>query len=144
MTSLCSDESDPPDVAEHQSVFELAAGDQVTATTHYFFDGSFCEYSEKERQAKDNRPRHHASWSNALMAWEDLRSVQQRELDAVADAEKIRQQLLSQSDWTQVTDVPLTDKKRSEWRDHRKSLRDITDQGGYPHAIRWPVAPGKG
>lgn len=137
-TSMCSDEAEPPVVLEHQSVFELAAGDQVTEATHYFLDDSFCEYSEQERQAKDNRPRHHASWSNALMAWQDLRADSQRLTDAVDVAMQHRQQLLSQSDWTQVSDNRLTDKKRREWQDYRQALRDITDQDGYPLSVVWP------
>ena len=36
-----------------------------------------------------------------------------------------RNQLLSQSDWTQLPDVPLTDAKKAEWAVYRTELRDL-------------------
>lgn len=36
-----------------------------------------------------------------------------------------RNKLLSQSDWTQVPDSPLTDAKKAEWATYRQSLRDF-------------------
>ena len=37
-----------------------------------------------------------------------------------------RNVLLSQSDWTQAVDSPLSDSKKAEWKTYRQSLRDIT------------------
>jgi hypothetical protein len=50
-----------------------------------------------------------------------------------------RDQLLSQSDWTQLPDVPLATK--ALWEPYRQELRDITDQPGYPYDIVWPTPP---
>jgi hypothetical protein len=36
-----------------------------------------------------------------------------------------RGQLLSESDWTQTLDTPLTDSKKAEWATYRQSLRDL-------------------
>lgn len=47
--------------------------------------------------------------------------------------------LLTQSDWTQLPDVPLQAKQA--WAEYRQALRDITDQPGYPFDIVWPQAP---
>tara|TARA_R100000479_G_C6253674_1_gene153312 strand:+ start:327 stop:584 length:258 start_codon:yes stop_codon:yes gene_type:complete len=33
--------------------------------------------------------------------------------------------LLSQSDWTQMSDSPLTDAKKTEWATYREQLRDF-------------------
>ena len=33
--------------------------------------------------------------------------------------------LLSQSDWTQAPDSPLTDNKKQEWATYRQALRDF-------------------
>ena len=33
--------------------------------------------------------------------------------------------LLEESDWTQVTDSPLTGDQRTEWQTHRQELRDL-------------------
>ena len=50
-----------------------------------------------------------------------------------------RDQLLQQSDWTQLPDVPLATKEA--WAVYRQALRDITQQPD-PFNIAWPVAPG--
>jgi len=36
-----------------------------------------------------------------------------------------RNELLKQSDWTQVNDCPLSDSKKQEWATYRQSLRDL-------------------
>lgn len=36
-----------------------------------------------------------------------------------------RNELLTQSDWTQVNDAPLSDSKKQEWATYRQSLRDL-------------------
>jgi hypothetical protein len=38
-----------------------------------------------------------------------------------------RNHLLSESDWTQLPDAPLTETKRAEWATYRQALRDITE-----------------
>lgn len=48
---------------------------------------------------------------------------------------------LSLTDWTQLSDVPMTEEKRAEWVAYRQALRDITEQSGFPDQIVWPVAP---
>ena len=50
-----------------------------------------------------------------------------------------RNELLIQSDWTQLPDVPQTVKDK--WAEYRQSLRDITKQSGYPKYIVWPSQP---
>lgn len=50
-----------------------------------------------------------------------------------------RNQLLAQSDWTQLPDVPLDTKE--SWATYRKHLRDITSQLGFPTSVVWPVEP---
>ena len=36
-----------------------------------------------------------------------------------------RNELLKQSDWTQVNDSPLSDSKKQKWATYRQSLRDL-------------------
>lgn len=57
----------------------------------------------------------------------------------VHEARLRRNKLLSQSDWTQLPDVPLATKEA--WATYRQALRDITDQPGYPLNIVWPEPP---
>ena len=52
-----------------------------------------------------------------------------------------RDQLLSQSDWTQIPNNPLTIAKQQEWASYRQQLRDIPSQSGYPFNVIWPVQP---
>lgn len=39
-----------------------------------------------------------------------------------------RDALLTESDWTQVNDSPLTDAKKAEWATYRQTLRDLPSQ----------------
>lgn len=49
-----------------------------------------------------------------------------------------RNQLLAESDWTQLSDVSIETK--TAWIAYRQSLRDITSQSN-PFNIIWPVKP---
>jgi hypothetical protein len=51
-----------------------------------------------------------------------------------------RQALLEQSDWTHLSDSPLTKSKKDKWKTYRQSLRDITKQAD-PNNVDWPTAP---
>jgi len=48
-----------------------------------------------------------------------------------------RNQMLKDSDWTQVADVPVD---KAAWATYRQGLRDITTQAD-PFAIQWPTNP---
>jgi hypothetical protein len=50
-----------------------------------------------------------------------------------------RDQLLKESDWTQVADVPFTKAVKTTWADYRQALRDITTQEGFPVEVIWPT-----
>ena len=52
-----------------------------------------------------------------------------------------RAELLAQSDWTQLADVPLSAEKKQQWETYRQALRDISSQAKFPWRIDWPVAP---
>jgi hypothetical protein len=50
----------------------------------------------------------------------------------------IRNQLLSECDWTQLFDI--SSETKAIWAQYRQSLRDITSQTN-PFSITWPVKP---
>lgn len=50
-----------------------------------------------------------------------------------------RNKKLSECDWTQLADSPVTNK--AAWIQYRQDLRDLTKQGGFPWAVVWPVSP---
>lgn len=53
-----------------------------------------------------------------------------------------RNSLLSQCDWTQSFDSPLTEEKKVLWRTYRQLLRDLTlTITEYPVSIKWPEVP---
>jgi hypothetical protein len=57
--------------------------------------------------------------------------------------EEIRQQrnqLLSESDWTQFQDSPITGSQLTLWQTYRQELRNITSQSN-PFEIIWPIKP---
>jgi len=61
----------------------------------------------------------------------------QAELES--DARYNRDQLLQESDWTQLPDVPESTK--SKWAAYRQLLRDIPQQENFPDNIIWPQKP---
>jgi hypothetical protein len=50
-----------------------------------------------------------------------------------------RNRLLTNSDWTQLPDVPI--ETREVWVEYRQKLRDITDQSDFPESVEWPQSP---
>lgn len=55
-----------------------------------------------------------------------------------------RNLLLTNSDWTQMPDSPLTDAQKTEWQTYRQSLRDLTNGLSTVEEVEtviWPVKP---
>ena len=52
-----------------------------------------------------------------------------------------RNELLQQSDWTQVPDSPLTDAKKTEWATYRQALRDLPSTTTDFSNPVWPSQP---
>lgn len=67
--------------------------------------------------------------------------IEQRIMASSNDVRMERNDLLTQTDWTQMPDVNMEESKKSEWRTYRQSLRDMTQQEGFPWNISWPVKP---
>lgn len=68
----------------------------------------------------------------------EIAALQPTAEELSADIRATRNQLLSESDWTQVLDAPVD---QVAWSDYRKELRDITGQTGFPHNVTWPIKP---
>jgi len=76
-------------------------------------------------------------WTVTLKTGSDLaQAVRDKWLITRAD----RNIMLTQSDFTQVADAPMTAEKRAEWATYRQALRDITTQAD-PFNIVWPTSP---
>ena len=57
------------------------------------------------------------------------------------DLRERRNALLSQSDWTQMSDSPLSAEDRAIWVAYRKSLRDLPTTTTDPASPTWPTPP---
>lgn len=57
------------------------------------------------------------------------------------EARAKRDKLLADTDWTQTLDAPIDAETREAYRAYRQSLRDITEQDGFPDTITWPELP---
>ena len=49
--------------------------------------------------------------------------------------------LLRDSDWTMLSDVPMTSGQKAKWIEYRRGLREIRLQAGFPNNIQWPIKP---
>jgi len=68
-------------------------------------------------------------------------SIAEQNEHQAAKVRDSRNDKLSATDWTQITDAPLTTEQRAVWSSYRQSLRDLTAQPGFPWVIDWPVKP---
>lgn len=56
----------------------------------------------------------------------------------------MRNDLLQESDWTQMPDSPLSDTKKTEWATYRQALRNLPSNYSNSDAVTdivWPTQP---
>lgn len=70
-----------------------------------------------------------------MIDWRKLRTAEQ---DAEISVRAQRNQLLADSDWTQVADAPVD---QAAWAEYRQALRNIPQQSGFPLSVDWPDRP---
>ena len=71
----------------------------------------------------------------------DGRSFSKPPKDIPAEEAKtraLRNDLLKDSDWTQINDSTAD---KAAWAIYRQALRDLPQQAGFPTTINWPVKP---
>ena len=61
--------------------------------------------------------------------------------DYIGALRHYRDTLLRESDWTQFTDSPLTDSKKTEWKTYRQVLRDLPATESDPENATFPTKP---
>ena len=61
--------------------------------------------------------------------------------DYIGALRHYRDTLLRESDWTQFTDSPLSDSKKTEWKTYRQSLRDLPATESDPQNATFPTTP---
>ena len=82
---------------------------------------------------------------NEVVEYQTKRLKTQQELENETEGQWVRirrkrTRYLTETDWTQLPDSPLTNQKQTEWQIYRQSLRDITTQLN-PFSIEWPTPP---
>jgi hypothetical protein len=61
----------------------------------------------------------------------------------MGDVRATRNERLADTDWTQLSDVPLTDDERKAWTAYRQALRDLPKTAVDPAEVAWPAPPSK-
>lgn len=74
-------------------------------------------YWEDEWKQRDPSPNQHAIWIDDEWVWDHS--------DLLDDVRVVRNKMLSQSDWTQMSDADLTEDQKSLWTSYRQELRDL-------------------
>jgi len=78
------------------------------------------------------------AWNVIALSAEELQQVED---NAAASVRATRNEKLTASDWTQMTDSPLSDSDKTAWATYRQSLRDLPTASGFPHTMTWPEEP---
>ena len=109
--------------------------------THYVQNNVIVEYTDLQKTIKANKPTYDCIWSNTLFVWVDVRTTEQKNTEAENLAVSMRDLLLSNTDWIIIRSLDQGTPIPADWQTYRQSLRDITNQPGYPLNIIWPTPP---
>lgn len=134
-SGICSDNDFQIQTFENESIIE-GIGDMFS---NYVLNETLHEYTNEQKLIKSYKPSYDCKWSNQTFEWIDIRTDEQKFIEAETLVKLKRNELLVESDWTQLSDVPLSNK--NEWASYRQQLRDITMQSGYPFDVVFPKPP---
>lgn len=101
-----------------------------------FISTKYYDFDLNQFMTRASRPSSFHNWNKQQKIWEFDFS---RALEWVRIE---RNKYLSLTDWTQLTDVPLTEEERLGWQQYRQTLRDLPDN--IPNTIQnideivWP------
>lgn len=108
----------------------MSEEETVTRETPRFKSTEFglIPFTEEEEVARDAQEQAAVSEANNRL------SAQNR---------TIRNELLAESDWTQMPDSPLTDEVKTSWATYRSSLRSLPEHENWPSLedADWPTKP---
>lgn len=79
------------------------------------------------------------TWNQVWVTQEASDQEKQERTDFQANSvREQRNELLAESDWTQLADAPVD---KNAWSVYRQQLRDLTEQVGFPWKITFPNKP---
>jgi hypothetical protein len=112
-----------------------------------------------EVEYNDERPNERIEnlgiFEQAITDFNNEKKILQDELDAIEAARDyweelrvLRNERLSDCDWTQISDVPFTEEQKISWKNYRQLLRDLPESITEPKQLvlnstdsNWPVKP---
>jgi hypothetical protein len=117
------------DLIAYDAVGYLISESEINTSLYYV--------ANNQLVLKPIKPQSYYQFNYQTKTWYDPRSYEVKcELVKVK-----RNQLLTDSDWTQIPNNPLTLELQQEWATYRQELRDVTQQSGYPDNVIWPTPP---
>ena len=90
---------------------------------------------EQNTTPEQNQEKWVLSWSVVNLTDEE---VAQNLAKPEAEVRGMRDEILANTDWTQVVDTPVD---QAAWAAYRQALRDVPAQAGFPDNVTWPVKP---
>jgi len=80
---------------------------------------------------------------NAWTLYSSLPTQEEQDAMTAFDNRMKRNQLLTESDWTQMPDSPLEDETKTSWATYRTSLRNLPTHENWPSLedADWPTQP---
>jgi len=89
------------------------------------------EYSAKEYNIVDGSP-----------VRKSQNDIDQVDIDrAWIELRNRRNGYLTDCDWTQAVDAPLTNAEKQSWREYRSALRSLPENTTDPRNVIWPTKP---
>ena len=131
---------DNPEVSFPKSIYsKTKEADEILALYNVFpvSPTPVPAYNKSTEKIKEIDPK--LSENVWIETWETIPlTSEEQEAEKLQTESKVRQernQLLKDSDWTQLPDSPADS---ALWATYRQELRDITNQEGFPFYITWP------
>lgn len=131
-----------------QSGAQLQCGDTCSfvegkeqSITHYVVNGVLTAYTDTQKQDKQNFKGAGWAWSNTTMSWQITDTNMATTYTSIMLRSK-RDELLAQSDYTQMSDVTLSN--QDLWDNYRQALRDLPQTYANITSlddVTWPEPP---
>jgi len=112
-----------------------------SSKTHYVMNSQIVQYTDAQANDKSMPKECGWRWSNETMSYE-LEDADMANKAAMIFLRIKRDELLAQSDYTQMPDVTLTN--QSEWDTYRQALRDLPQTYANITSlddVTWPTPP---
>ena len=107
---------------------------ESTPTTEAEFDAAIWKSFDDLSEPVNGLQHFDISWSEVKALADSLEAAEPLKL-----LRKERNNMLTQTDWTQQGDVP--EPTRLAWQDYRQALRDITNTYTSLNGVVWPEKP---